>query len=99
MTCFLVSLQSQGSTTGQAADNDSCRASGGMVTWHVDRGCHMASAKAIDNLCKNMLLQKDDMSEDVTAHGSRATVSPEFTTNAPMRDQPEDDDDEDDDEK
>ena len=44
----------QGSTTGQPNGNTDCRGTGGMVTWQVDRGCHMISAAAMDRLCGQM---------------------------------------------
>jgi hypothetical protein len=75
----------QGSTTGQSADNDqNCRATGGMVTWHVDRHCHKVSAKAFDNLCKQMLEIADDMSADVEPHGSRELVDPKYASHEIM---------------
>jgi len=72
----------QGSTTGDAADNDDvCRGTGGAVTWHVDRKCHLLEAATMDNLCRQMLLvATDDMSIDVHAHGARETVTPELST-------------------
>lgn len=74
----------QGSTTGQTANNNECRWTGGMVTWHVDRECHKISAKSFDNLCKQMLEQADDMSPDVEPHGSRILVDPKYVTDVPM---------------
>lgn len=75
----------QGSTTGSAANNDDqCRGYGGMVTWHQDRNCHKVSAKAVDELCRVMLTQSDDMSEDVEPHGARELVDPRWTTNVIM---------------
>ena len=45
----------QGSTTGDAANNDDqCRGTGGVVTWHVDRECHLLEAATMDNLCRLM---------------------------------------------
>ena len=87
----------QGSTTGQSKDNDQeCGATGGMVTWHVDRDCHHVSAKAIDNLCKHMLMQHDDMANDVHPHGSRDTVLAEFTTDVAMKGADEDEEEDND---
>lgn len=70
----------KGSTTGDGADNKMCRATGGMVTWHVDRQCHRLEAATMDNLCRLMLVvPADDLSADVAPHGSRETVRPEYT--------------------
>ena len=76
----------QGSTTGDAANNDDvCRGTGGAVTWHVDRGCHRLEAATMDNLCRQMLLvATDDMSIDVAPHGARETVSAELQTTVEM---------------
>ena len=74
----------QGSTTGQQDGNNVCRGTGGAVTWQVDRGCHLISAKAFDELCKVMKEQKVDMSEDTHAHNARATTDPAITTDVPM---------------
>ena len=74
----------QGSTTGQKRGNESCRATGGMVTWQVDRGCHLISAKAFDNLCKAMKAQKADMSGDTHPHNARQTTAAAITTDVPM---------------
>jgi len=74
----------QGSTTGQQDGNNVCRGTGGMVTWQVDRGCHLVSAKAVDELCKVMKEQKVDMSEDTHAHNARQTTDPAITTDIPM---------------
>jgi len=70
----------QGSTTGDAANNDdNCRGTGGAVTWHVDRECHLLEAATMDNLCRQMLLlPADDLSADTHPHGARETVIPEL---------------------
>ena len=66
----------QGSTTGDAADNEICRGTGGLVTWHQDRQCHLLEASTMDNICRQMLvISADDMSPDVAPHGARETVS------------------------
>ena len=53
----------QGSTTGDAADNEICRGTGGLVTWHQDRQCHLLEASTMDNICRQMLvISADDMS-------------------------------------
>ena len=67
----------QGSTTGDAANNDDvCRGTGNLVTWHQDRQCHLLEASTMDNICRQMLvISADDMSPDVAPHGARETVS------------------------
>ena len=74
----------QGSTTGQKNGNEDCRGTGGMVTWQVDRGCHMISAAAMDNLCKTMKEQADDMSSDTHPHNARTTTAAAITTDIAM---------------
>jgi len=76
----------KGSTTGAGADNEICRGTGGMVTWHQDRDCHPVEAATIDNLCRQMLIvPADDLSGDIEPHGSRDTVDPLYA------DDPDDD--------
>ena len=41
----------------------------------VDRKCHMVSASTFDKMCADMKSQRDDMSSDLHAHGSREVVS------------------------
>ena len=74
----------QGSTTGQKNGNTECRGTGGAVTWQVDRGCHMISAKAMDRLCGQMGMQADDMHSDMHPHNSRVTTAPAITTSVAM---------------
>ena len=74
----------QGSTTGQKNGNEDCRGTGGMVTWQVDRGCHMISATAMDRLCGQMKAQKDDMSSDTHPHNARETTAASITTDIAM---------------
>ena len=74
----------QGSTTGQKNGNEDCRGTGGMVTWQVDRGCHMISAAAMDRLCGQMKAQKDDMSSDTHPHNARTTTAAAITTDIPF---------------
>lgn len=74
----------QGSTTGQQDGNETCAGTGGMVTWQVDRGCHLISARAVDELCRVMKEQKVDMSGDTHAHNARATTDPSITSDIPM---------------
>ena len=62
-----------GSTTGTSRDNEVC--SGYTpITWQVDRTCHMVSASSFDKMCADMLSQRDDMSDDLYAHGARELV-------------------------
>jgi len=69
-----------GSTTGQTRDNEICSRYT-PITWQVDRKCHLVSAQSFDMMCKKMKDQKDDMSDDLYAHGSRETVSQTLTAN------------------
>ncbi|KAK7253745.1 hypothetical protein SO694_00002450 [Aureococcus anophagefferens] len=39
----------QGSTTGDAADNEICRGTGGLVTWHTDRECHLTTTAELSD--------------------------------------------------
>lgn len=64
-----------GSTTGTSRDNDIC-SQYTPITWQVDRKCHMISASSFDKLCYDMKNQRDDMSYDLHAHGSRELVKP-----------------------
>ena len=63
-----------GSTTGSSRDNDICSRYT-PITWQVDRKCNMVSASTFDKMCADMLAQRDDMSDDVHPHGSRALVA------------------------
>lgn len=63
-----------GSTTGTSRDNDVC-SQYTPITWQVDRKCHMISASAFDKMCGEMMAQRDDMTDDLYAHGSRETVA------------------------
>jgi Delta carbonic anhydrase len=69
-----------GSTTSDKRDNEIC-SQYSPITWQVDRKCHMISASAFDQLCYDMLQQRDDMSDDLHPHGSRETVSDELAAN------------------
>ena len=69
-----------GSTTGTSRDNSVCSAYG-PITWHVDRKCHLISASSFDKMCKDMLDQADDMSDDIYPHGAREHVSDELSAN------------------
>ena len=73
-----------GSTTGTSRNNDICSAYS-PITWQVDRKCHLISASSFDKLCFDMKNQRDDMSEDLHAHGSRVLVAKELTANNMQR--------------
>lgn len=66
-----------GSTTGTSRDNTIC-SQYSPITWQVDRKCHMVSASSFDKMCADMKAQRDDMSDDLYAHGSRVLVADEF---------------------
>jgi len=63
-----------GSTTGTSYDNEVC--SPYLVSWHVDRECHMIAASTMDAMCRDMA-EMYKMSVDLEPHGSRVLVSPE----------------------
>mmetsp|Transcript_1050 Transcript_1050/g.2887 ORF Transcript_1050/g.2887 Transcript_1050/m.2887 type:complete len:443 (-) Transcript_1050:254-1582(-) len=63
-----------GSTTGTSRNNEVCSAYT-PITWQVDRKCHMISASSFDKMCADMKAQRDDMSDDLYAHGSRELVA------------------------
>ena len=63
-----------GSTTGTTRSNTMC-STYGPISWHVDRTCHMISASTFDKMCADMKAQRDDMSDDLYAHGSREVVN------------------------
>merc|ERR1711906_76149 len=63
-----------GSTTGTTRDNDIC-STYTPITWQVDRKCHMISASSFDKMCYDMKMQRDDMSDDLYAHGPRELVN------------------------
>ncbi|VEU43884.1 unnamed protein product [Pseudo-nitzschia multistriata] len=73
-----------GSTTGTSRNNDICSAYT-PITWQVDRKCHMISASSFDKLCYDMKLQRDDMSKDLHAHGSRELVKDSLVANNQAR--------------
>jgi len=66
-----------GSSTGTKRNNTMCSAYT-PITWQVDRKCHMISASSFDKLCYDMKTQRDDMSDDLHAHGARELVKHEF---------------------
>uniref|UniRef100_A0A7S2HVS4 Delta carbonic anhydrase n=1 Tax=Helicotheca tamesis TaxID=374047 RepID=A0A7S2HVS4_9STRA len=69
-----------GSTTGTTRDNEMC-SQYSPITWQVDRKCHMISASSFDKMCADMKSQRDDMSDDLVAHGSRELVDDAFAAN------------------
>merc|ERR1719311_1295132 len=69
-----------GSTTGTSRDNTMC-SNYAPITWQVDRKCHMISASSFDKMCADMKAQRDDMSDDLHAHGAREVVDQRLTAN------------------
>jgi hypothetical protein len=69
-----------GSTTGTSRNNEVC-STYAPITWQVDRKCHMVSASTFDKMCADMKAQRDDMSDDLHAHGSREVVLASLTAN------------------
>ncbi|KAK3240192.1 hypothetical protein CYMTET_49953 [Cymbomonas tetramitiformis] len=69
-----------GSTTGTSRDNQIC-SNYAPITWQVDRVCSVISASSFDKMCADMKAQRDDMSDDFYAHGSRITVADHLTAN------------------
>ena len=67
-----------GSTTGTSRDNDVCSRYA-PITWQVDRKCHLISASSFDKMCEKMKEMKDDMSDDLYAHGARETTATKIT--------------------
>lgn len=66
-----------GSTTGTTRNNETCSQYTG-ITWKVDRKCHLISASSFDKMCADMKAQRDDLSDDLSPHGSRELVADEF---------------------
>ena len=66
-----------GSTTGATRSNTVCSRFT-PITWQVDRKCHLISASTFDKMCADMKAQRDDMSDDLYAHGSREIVDDAF---------------------
>merc|ERR1712003_296316 len=73
-----------GSTTGTSRSNEIC-SSYTPITWQVDRKCHLISASSFDKLCYDMKLQRDGMSDDLYAHGSRELVKDSLVANNQAR--------------
>lgn len=69
-----------GSTTGTSRNNEVC-SQYTPITWQVDRKCHMISASSFDKMCYDMKMQRDDMSEDLHAHGARELVDSAYVAN------------------
>jgi len=69
-----------GSTTGTSRNNEICSRFT-PITWQVDRKCHLISASSFDKLCADMKAQRDDMTDDLHAHGSRELVADELAAN------------------
>jgi hypothetical protein len=69
-----------GSTTGTTRDNEICSGYS-PITWQVDRKCQLVSASAFDKMCADMKSQRDDMSEDLYAHGAREVVMSDYVAN------------------
>ena len=63
-----------GSTTGTSRDNEVC-SQYAPITWQVDRKCHMISASSFDKMCADMMAQRDDMTDDLYAHGAREVTA------------------------
>jgi len=63
-----------GSTTGTSRSNTVC-SKYTPITWQVDRKCHLMSASSFDKMCADMKAQRDDMTDDLHAHGSRELVA------------------------
>lgn len=62
-----------GSTTGTSRNNEVC-SKYSPITWQIDRKCHLISASSFDKMCADMKAMRDDMGDDLYAHGSRITV-------------------------
>jgi len=73
-----------GSTTGTSRNNEIC-SQYTPITWQVDRKCHMISASSFDKLCYDMKNQRDDMADDLYAHGSRELVADTLVANNQQR--------------
>ncbi len=69
-----------GSTTGTSRNDEIC-SKDTPITWQVDRKCHLISASSFDKMCADMKQQRDDMSMDLHAHGSRELVDHEMAAN------------------
>ena len=70
-----------GSTTGTSRDASTTCSRYAPITWQVDRKCHIVSASSFDKMCKDMLAQADDMSDDIYPHGARELVADHLVAN------------------
>ena len=73
-----------GSTTGSSRNNLVC-SQYSPITWQVDRKCHLISASSFDKMCADMKAQRDDMRDDLYAHGSRVLVDDALVANNGQR--------------
>jgi len=73
-----------GSTTGTTRNNEVCSRYT-PITWQVDRKCQLISASSFDKMCLDMKAQRDDMSGDLYAHGSRELVANHLAANNHQR--------------
>jgi len=73
-----------GSTTGTSVNNEVC-SQYTPITWQVDRKCHMISASSFDKMCADMMAQRDDMTDDLYAHGARELVADFLSSNNQVR--------------
>jgi len=73
-----------GSTTGTTRNNEVCSRYT-PITWQVDRKCQLISASSFDKMCADMKAQRDDMSGDLYAHGSRELVANHLAANNQVR--------------
>lgn len=69
-----------GSTTGTLRNNQVCSPYA-PITWQVDRKCQLISASSFDNMCRQMMMQRDSMVLDLHAHGSRELVKDDLVAN------------------
>lgn len=67
-----------GSTTGTKYGNDVCSPYA-PISWHVDRKCHLVSAKSFDAMCGKM--KAYGMEVDLSPHGSRVIVHSDYVSN------------------
>jgi len=74
-----------GSTTGTTRNDKIC-SQYIPITWQVDRKCLLISASTFHKMCADTNAQRDDILDDLYAHGSRELVAdnlwPPTTTSA-----------------
>jgi hypothetical protein len=73
-----------GSTTGTSRDDVTCSPYT-PITWQVDRKCNLISASSFDKMCADMKGQRDNMEEDMHAHGARLTVADNLASDNMVR--------------